>query len=72
MKQHNTPALPVERAFVVQFSHGLLMSGRVEHIVTGNAGRFASWDELQSWMNEALARTGRIPSTDTEPGGGHD
>ena len=54
------PSLPTGRAFVVQLhaeadiAHRRL-HGRVEHIVSGEATRFASVDELVTFMVELLA-----------------
>lgn len=57
-----TPGLPVERAFVVQFTDdtdpGLSScSGRVEHIESGRRGRFRGVDDLLSFVRETLGRS---------------
>ena len=54
------PALPTNRAFVVQFSGQAGESpahwaGRIEHIVSGHATHFTSWAELQTFMAQTLA-----------------
>lgn len=51
--------LPSERAFVVHFrsrseAGGELFVGRVEHIATGVAGRFASTAELVGFVKRVL------------------
>ncbi|MGH8072389.1 MAG: hypothetical protein ACRERE_45575 [Candidatus Entotheonellia bacterium] len=55
----DVPALPANRAFVVQFrahSTGALPSweGRVEHLVTGQVTRFHSLEELVAFMSRVL------------------
>jgi hypothetical protein len=63
--------LPPERAFVVQLRPlsapgGEVLVGRVEHIVSGETGRFASAAEL----TEFIARIGRSASpADDDPAG---
>jgi hypothetical protein len=49
-------ALPPERAFVVEFSSGgaTRLSGRVEHVVSGQAVRFESPGELLEFMRSML------------------
>jgi hypothetical protein len=54
MKQPNTPSLPTDRAFVIQFGPTEEIAGRVEHVTTGNAGHFHSWQQLQSWIEQML------------------
>jgi hypothetical protein len=54
-------ALPAERAFVVQLRAdadlaGGVISGRVEHVVSGAAALFESMEQLITWMRDALAR----------------
>lgn len=52
--------LPVERAFVVQLhatavaAHGQL-TGRVEHVLSGQAAHFHTLDELLAFMARVLA-----------------
>jgi hypothetical protein len=58
------PTLPVQRAFVVQFRTEAEVErgpfvGRVEHVVSGEAARFSSLDELLAFMARVLAETGR-------------
>ena len=52
------PALPTNRAFVVQFrapSEGVLTyDGRVEHLVSGQEARFHSLKELLTFMIRVL------------------
>jgi hypothetical protein len=61
LPEHGTPpSLPADRTFVVQFSASPvnpadgLDHGRVEHLVTGLATRFHSWDELRGFVERAL------------------
>jgi len=47
-------------AFVVQFQSGTEMAqgecaGRVEHMVSGQATHFRSWDELKAFVARVLA-----------------
>ena len=50
--------LPPEGAFVVQFRDATMtgsgMSGRVEHVVSGRAGRFESIEQLLSFVEQTL------------------
>jgi hypothetical protein len=60
------PALPTNRAFVVQFSRQVGESsdhwaGRIEHIVSGRATHFTSWAELQTFMKQILAQVEEKP-----------
>jgi len=54
------PALPPERAFVVEFSAAGAtarddrLSGRVEHVVSGQAARFESAGELLEFVQGVL------------------
>lgn len=54
------PTLPSSRAFVVQFrstmrpNAGSDCTGRIEHLVTGQAVRFDSWEHLQQFLQEIL------------------
>lgn len=53
------PTLPSNRAFVVQFrSAGEQASdhctGRIEHLVSGQAVRFDSWEHLHQFIQEIL------------------
>jgi hypothetical protein len=58
--------LPSNRAFVVQFRTTAEQaredcSGRVEHLVSGQATRFDSWDHLQQFIKEMLTQIGEKP-----------
>lgn len=51
--------LPAHRAFVVQFRHGTELAqgqceGRVEHVVSGQAALFHTWDALLAFMTRVL------------------
>jgi hypothetical protein len=53
------PALPTNRAFVVQFRVSPTgepsgWKGRVEHVVSGQATRFRSVEELLAFMSRVL------------------
>jgi len=53
------PSLPSNRAFVVQFRAGAIdaaqtYEGRVEHVVSGQTGRFHSLEELLAFMTRVL------------------
>lgn len=55
-----SPLFPANRAFVVQFQGlskdaTLLERGRVEHLVSGQAARFASLDELLRFLSRILS-----------------
>jgi hypothetical protein len=55
------PALPTNRAFVVQFrppkpDGSPTYDGRVEHLVSGEAARSHSLEELLAFMVRVLAR----------------
>jgi hypothetical protein len=58
-KSRSEPPLPTEMAFVVQFAadtearQGHFM-GRVEHIVSGRATHFASWEDLLGFIERVL------------------
>ena len=52
-------SLPVERAFVVQFSGDAsvpkqLITGRIEHVGTGRSRRFGSLDELLAFVGTLM------------------
>lgn len=60
--------LPANRAFVVQFRaqpSGELFrwEGRVEHLTSGQAARFASQDELQAFITRVLLEISERPET---------
>jgi len=55
------PTLPSNRAFVVQFRATAEQmygdcAGRIEHVVSGQATRFESWEQLRRFIEEVLAR----------------
>lgn len=56
------PSLPADRAFVVQFradTGAVPRRGRAEHLVSGTAATFATWDELQRFVEGVLERPHR-------------
>jgi hypothetical protein len=60
------PTLPSDRAFVVQFritteQASQNCAGRVEHLVSGQAARFDSWEHLQQFIEEILTRVNDKP-----------
>lgn len=60
------PTLPSNRAFVVQFrvateSASGQCAGRVEHLVSGQATRFESWEQCQHFIEQTLAHVGGAP-----------
>ena len=60
------PSLPTNRAFVVQFRSQAEMAppryeGRVEHLVSGQATHFQSWEELQQFMERVLVSVAEKP-----------
>ena len=60
MTQH-APSLPTNRAFDVQFGAEAdvareQVAGRVEHVVSGQATHFSSWQELHAFIAELLSR----------------
>jgi hypothetical protein len=64
-KMHHT--LPISRAFVVQLRAEADLvtgpvTGRVEHVLSGQATAFASLDELRAFMAGCLAPLGPQPS----------
>ena len=65
------PSLPADRTFVVQFraSAGRTAEdGRVEHLVSGLAAKFATWAELRDFVEHVLVG-GQAPSTESHPRG---
>ena len=63
--------LPANRAFVVQFEgvpagHAAAIAGRVEHLTSGRRTRFSSWEELQHFITQELAKLDSSPPPDTE------
>ncbi len=73
-QQTQAVTLPANRAFVVQFEgapagQAAPLAGRVEHIVSSHRARFASWEELQRFIEQELARleaSSRSPPEDSE------
>ena len=60
MTTQSEPTLPSNRAFVVQFRRDepetpLECKGRVEHVVSGQAIHFQSWEHLQRFLEMVLA-----------------
>jgi hypothetical protein len=58
--------LPSNRAFVVQFRRAepetqSECKGRVEHVVSGQAVRFDSWEHLQQFMQEVMTKIEEKP-----------
>jgi hypothetical protein len=54
------PSLPANQAFVVQFHAGTTgrpveSTGRVEHVVSGQAATFDSWEHLRRIVERMLA-----------------
>src|SRR5438552_16421949 len=59
MDGHDGMSLPSNRAFVVQLSEGAAagaLSGRVEHVVSGRATHFESWERLAEFVVGVLLR----------------
>ncbi len=61
MTQHpeNKPSLPTDRAFVLQFHADADVGqghfeGRIEHVVSGQATRFQSPDELLAFIGRVM------------------
>lgn len=62
----DNPTLPSNRAFVVQFRVEESDTqpgcrGRVEHVVSGQATHFQSWEHLQQFMHEVLTKVSEKP-----------
>lgn len=65
---HSPSLLLPELAFVVQFRVGTevdqgRMEGRVEHVVSGQAARFQSPEEMLTFMAQVLATVRAPPPT---------
>jgi len=61
--QNLEPTLPSNRAFIVQFrrttaSTADVWVGRVEHLTSGQATRFDSWEHLQQFIEDILTKVG--------------
>lgn len=66
-RSQDEPPLSPGQAFVVQFREGVgrepqYFAGRVEHVVTGEAARFHSKEELTTFMARVLAHAGVEPA----------
>lgn len=60
------PMLPSNRAFIVQFRAATELvpgrcAGRVEHLVSGQATRFESWEQCRLFIEQTLANVGGGP-----------
>jgi hypothetical protein len=65
MRQHR-PSLPTDHAFVVQFRAQTDATpphceGRVEHVVSGQATHFASWEQLARFIEQVLTAVREKP-----------
>ena len=65
-RSEHAPALPAERAFVVQFRATAVGKpgsslGRVEHVVSGQATHFHTLDELLAFMVRVLTTLDAAP-----------
>jgi hypothetical protein len=58
----SAPAYPAARAFVVQLADptpvGTDLAGRVEHVLSGRTGHFASLAELVRFVHDVLRKGG--------------
>jgi hypothetical protein len=64
--QSHQSRFPAQRAFVVQVAapepgEPDVPLGRVEHLVSGKAAHFASWTELQTFIEQVLAKIEERP-----------
>jgi hypothetical protein len=64
------PSLPSNRAFIVQFrlpseSKPMVWEGRVEHVISGQAQRFQSQEQLWAFITRVLTtlQSGPRPGT---------
>lgn len=60
------PTLPSNRAFVVQFRSTTELVpgqqvGRIEHLVSGRATHFESWEQLQGFIEQMLMQVSEKP-----------
>jgi hypothetical protein len=60
------PALPTNRALVVQFRSqpedtALQWAGRVEHVTSGHTAPFASWEQLRQFLAHVLTKEVKEP-----------
>jgi hypothetical protein len=66
MTRHQ-PSLPTDHAFVVQFRAQtdapppLRCEGRVEHVVSGEATHFGSWEQLLRFIEQVLTAVREKP-----------
>jgi len=63
---YSQPSLPANRAFVVQFraqptETSAAYEGRVEHLLSGQVGRFHSLEELLAFMVRVLSEVQEPP-----------
>ncbi len=63
---HYESSLPTDHAFVVQFRAQtgvtpLRCEGRVEHVVSGHATHFASWEQLVRFIEQILTAVWEKP-----------
>lgn len=61
MTSKHEPRLPADHAFVVQVGAQVSaepgqVEGRVEHLVSGTASRFASWEDLRRFIQDTVDR----------------
>ena len=68
------PLFPVRRAFVVQFSAATAVeparfSGRVEHVVSGQAAQFQTLEELLTFLAQVLRTHATALEVPPETGG---
>lgn len=64
--QSHQSRFPAQRAFVVQVARSEtgesdVPLGRVEHLVSGKAAKFASWTELQAFIEQVLTQVEERP-----------
>ncbi len=62
----SAPTLPSNRAFVVQFHTATRQTheqyaGRIEHLVSGQATHFESWEQLQGFIEQMLMQVSEKP-----------
>lgn len=65
------PTLPSNRAFVVQFRAATesaleQCAGRVEHLVSGQATHFESWEQCRQFIEETLTNTERASASHSD------
>jgi hypothetical protein len=66
--EDETPRYPADHAFIVQFQRGEVAVeaalGRVEHIVSGSAGRFRDTRELMEFVSSVLRAVENLVADD--------